>query len=253
MSHLMNIDFPENGKNGEFHKIGETTKSDKFWRHKYHYFYPKYIQQYKNFEYLAMLEIGVENRLSLQLWLEYYPKAYIYAADRDISDIGDRYEIIKTDQSKVEDLENLKNNIKKPLFLILDDGSHIPEHQILTFNKLFDILLPGGTYIIEDIECSYWSKGELYGYPTLNSYKHPNSLIEFFKIVIDDLNHMFLTDENKQKQNAFINNKLSEKTRKNISTITFTYNTIIITKKTTDEINDRVNDNNNTYFLKQNL
>jgi hypothetical protein len=253
MCDLLNVDFPGNGKNGEFYKIGEVTNSDKFWRHKYHYFYPKYIEYYKNVKNAAMLEIGVDNKYSLNLWLEYFQDAYIYAVDIGVSDKGERYEIIKADQSNIFELENLKRIIKKPLFLILDDGSHIPNHQLLTFDNLFDILLPGGTYIIEDIECSYWTNGELFNYPTMNGYKHPNSLVEFFKLVIDDLNQLFLTDENKQKQNYLINNKLSEKTRRNISTITFTHNTIIITKKTIDEINDRKNDNNHNYFCKHHL
>ena len=37
------------------------------------------------------------------------------------------------------------------LDVILDDGSHIPEHQILTFNTLFPSVVPGGIYIIEDV------------------------------------------------------------------------------------------------------
>ena len=43
----------------------------------------------------------------------------------------------------------------KKVELIVDDGSHVPEHQILSFNFLFkNLLSPGSTYIIEDIETS---------------------------------------------------------------------------------------------------
>jgi hypothetical protein len=133
--------------------------------------------------------------------------------------------------------------------LIIDDGSHIPEHQLSTFNTLFDILLPGGTYIIEDIETSFWSKNKIYNYPTNYGYQHKNSIVEFFKLLVDDINNLFLTDKNKHIQNSLIMNKLNEENRKNISTITFTHNTIIITKKTEEEINYRSTD----YYWKENL
>ena len=48
-----------------------------------------------------------------------------------------------------------------------------------TFDLLFrQVLLPGGTYIIEDIETSYWSRNGLYGYTTRYGYHHENSCIE---------------------------------------------------------------------------
>jgi hypothetical protein len=141
------------------------------------------------------------------------------------------------------------NNITKPLFLIVDDGSHIPEHQILSFNLLFNKLLPGGTYIIEDIETSYWSKNAIYNYATKYGYHHPKSIVEFFKLLIDDVNSLFLTDENKIHQNNFLKNMLSETTRQNISTITFAHNSIIITKKSDEEIINRPKD----YYWKHNL
>ena len=179
-----------------------------------------------------------------------YPEAFIYGADIRISDEGDnRYKIIKTDQSNVHDLKNLINTITKPLFLILDDGSHVPEHQILTFDYLFDILLPGGTYIIEDIETSYWKYGNVYGYNTNYGYKNENSIIEFFKLLVDDVNSHFLNDNNKNIQNTVISNRISERTRRNISTITFTYNTIIITKKLSQEIECRNSIYNYQHFL----
>jgi len=245
----MNVDYPGNKRESEFYKIGETCKSDKFYHHNYHNFYPKFIEHYKSFYNMAMLEIGVENKYSLNLWLNYFPNAFIYGADINVSDEGERHKVFKADQSKYSDVIMVMNSIQKPLFLIIDDGSHIPEHQIMTFDLLFNILLPGGTYIIEDIETSYWSKNHIYNYPTNYGYHNPKSVVQFFKFVVDDVNSLFLTDANKQVQNAFIAERLSETTRKNISTITFTHNTIIITKKTQDEISSRSTD----YYWKHNL
>ena len=45
--------------------------------------------------------------------------------------------------------------------VILDDGSHVPEHQILTINKLWKLVKPfPGIYIIEDLQTSYWKKAK---------------------------------------------------------------------------------------------
>jgi hypothetical protein len=40
--------------------------------------------------------------------------------------------------------------------IIVDDGSHVNEHIIKTFNHLFPLLKKGGIYVIEDLQCSYW-------------------------------------------------------------------------------------------------
>lgn len=87
-----------------------------------------------------------------------FPKCFYLWIDIGVSEESDRYKIIKADQSDPLQIDKAIALMNIPLFLIIDDGSHIPEHQILTFDKLFPILLKGGTYIIEDIETSYWTK-----------------------------------------------------------------------------------------------
>ncbi|MGX7872042.1 hypothetical protein ACVDG5_003300 [Mesorhizobium sp. ORM6] len=62
-----------------------------------------------------------------------------------------RIEIL--DQSKVQDLDLLAT--KGPFDVIVDDGSHVWTHQILTFQKLIGTVTPGGFYIVEDLDTSY--------------------------------------------------------------------------------------------------
>ena len=40
--------------------------------------------------------------------------------------------------------------------IIIDDGSHVPQHQITSLACLLPALNPGGLYIIENVETSYW-------------------------------------------------------------------------------------------------
>jgi len=48
--------------------------------------------------------------------------------------------------------------------IIIDDGSHIPRHQLVSFSALFPFVRPGGVYVIEDIESSYYDGPEDKGY-----------------------------------------------------------------------------------------
>jgi len=201
-------------------KIGRKYKTDKITYHKYHEIYDFFLKSYYK-KQGSILEIGISGENSLKMWLELFPNAFIYGIDIGKQLNGSRHNVFKCDQSNINDLFNVKEKIKsKNIFFINDDGSHIPEHQLLTFNTLFPILCEGGIYIIEDIETSYWTKNGLYGYKTRYGYKHPDSIIEIFKDVIDSINSEF--------------SKIT-KSRVNhlqfISNITFSKNCIIITKK----------------------
>ena len=221
--------------NEEFYNFGILAETDKIKHHGYHNFYPKVLEKYRDTQNLAMLEIGVENKFSINLWLNYFKNSFIYGIDINVSDEGERYKIFKADQSNENNLKEVIKNISHPLFFVIDDGSHIPEHQILSFDHFFELLQPGGVYIIEDIETSYWSKNHIYNYLTNYGYHHPNSVVEFFKLLIEDVNSEYLKNENISLQNKFIRNRISENNRKRISSITFCHNCIIIEKKTDSE------------------
>jgi len=212
--------------------IGSKYGTDKTSRHGYQRFYPHFMDFMKDMDDVAMLEIGVESKSSLKMWLEYFPKAFVYGADIGVEGSGDNYKIIKCDQSDIKHLINLKNSISHKTYIIIDDGSHVPEHQILTFNYLFDNLLEDdGLYIIEDIETSYWSKGGLYGYSTRYGYKHPNSLVEKMKNICDYVNREYMTDINMKKlENTLVEGGFDLNVLKQIKFIVFCHNCVIIKK-----------------------
>lgn len=143
--------------------------------------------------------------------------------------ISKDFTIIKGDQSKISDLHKVKNIIDNADFII-DDGSHHPEHQLLTFNYLFDNLLNlGGVYIIEDIECSYWNpQSKVYNYET--GYLN---IIDYFTKYQHEINSEFNHNTNSL----------------NISTITFGPNFIVIKKRTQEEVDFY----NREYRFKSNL
>lgn len=153
--------------------------------------------------------------------------------------------------------------ISHPIPLINDDGSHVPEHQLLTFNVFFsDVLQPGGFYILEDIETSYWTGGSIYGYKTPFGYENKDTPIELFKAAADIVNKEFLVpksldllqkstggcieDENEQEKKIQSGRLKSfchgiwPKALNLISSVTFGHNIIIIGKKSSiDQEYDR--------------
>ena len=199
----------------EFYNISKINDTDKVSHHGYHFFYTKYFRDFR-YDKFNMLEIGLGGGGSLKTWVDYFPNADITVMDINEEYVyNDRCRVTKGDQSNYSDLDLIIKNIGSTK-LILDDGSHNPLHQFDSFNYLFKNLLePGGVYIIEDIELSYWNpESTLYGYKS--GYFN---LVDSFKRYQEMINSEF----------TGVNNLLD------ISTITFAQNCIIITKRTDEE------------------
>lgn len=196
-----------------------------------------------------MLEIGIQGGHSVKMWQSIFPSnVFIYGLDNQNSFVGDQYLVFKADQSIQERMTYVNKYIHaseyNEVFLVVDDGSHHPQHQIGSFNYFFsELLLLGGTYIIEDIETSYWRQGHILVRDFEFGYKHAQSAIEIFKHLVDDVNYEFLADDDRLVQDALLNGLFSEKTRRLISSISFGHNCIIIVKKSAEEVlvyNDRM-------------
>jgi hypothetical protein len=217
-----------------FAEIGLKAGTDKITHHGYQRFYPRFLDSIRE-SATGMLEIGIDRTYSVTLWSNYFTNAKIYGMDINLGYENDRVKIIKGDQSSISDLANVSNQIKEPIQFIIDDGSHIPEHQLLTLDFFFqNILQPGGIYIVEDIETSYWNKGDCYGYPTNYGFKNPRSFIERIKPMVDRINNEFLnTRAQIQNINELV---ISQNTQSMISTMTFGQNCVIFTKKTAEEM-----------------
>ena len=200
----------------DFREIGNKTRTDKTTHHRYDLYYPLYLEGFRQ-ESFNMLEIGVYHYQSMNLWKEYFPNAYIYGLDINSEGEDERSKVYKLDQSKPQDLQFIIDNTPKCKFII-DDGSHHPYHQYLTFTTLFESLLEeGGVYIIEDVECNYWNPtSSIYGY-TIGHF----NFMELLKSYPDKVNQEF----------SGVKNILG------LSTITFAPNCVIIKKQTKEEQN----------------
>lgn len=106
---------------------------------------------------LRILEIGVWAGESLRTWAEYFPHARVVGADIDpaaAQHAGGRIAVEVADQADPAQLAAL-SAAHGPFDLVIDDGSHVWTHQILTLRTLLPSVVPGGFYVVEDIDTSY--------------------------------------------------------------------------------------------------
>lgn len=90
---------------------------------------------------------------SLYMWRDFFPNAGIFACDirPDTLINEDRIRSVVADQSDADSLKAMANGFGGNFDVIIDDGSHQREHQLLTAQVLIPYLRPGGLYCIEDV------------------------------------------------------------------------------------------------------
>lgn len=201
-------------------------KSDKITHHGYHRIYPWFLNHFRNYEKVNLLEIGVDEQNSIHLWLDFFPEAEITVMDIDDKNVQS-CRFVKLDQSSEKELVKYAKDNNEQHHIIVDDGSHVPEHQMLTLIQLWKTLKPGGVYIIEDIETSYWGNSDIYG------YKFNSDEFNFVQKVINsihEVNSEFFADESNLRKGDFGN------LMKEVEMISFAHNCIILIKKSPDFI-----------------
>lgn len=148
-------------------------------------YYDRSLSDLRNMP-IRMLEIGVQNGGSLEIWGKFFKEAeMLVGCDIDstcnlLNYDDERISLVIGDICKSETIAEIFS--KSDSFdLIIDDGSHTSSDIITTFLQLFPKVSDGGQYIIEDLHCSYWEKyeGGLYD---------PRSSISFLKKLIDLIN-----------------------------------------------------------------
>ncbi|UQZ90150.1 hypothetical protein C4J81_13455 [Deltaproteobacteria bacterium Smac51] len=120
-----------------------------------------YLRKYEFFfkdlrhEEFTLLELGVFKGASLKTWEEYFEKAEIIGVDCEAASgayVSGRSKIVYGDLSHTGFLESLPSLNPR---VIIDDASHVWNHQLLALFVLFPALMSGGIYIIEDIHTSF--------------------------------------------------------------------------------------------------
>lgn len=136
---------------------------------------------------ITMLEIGVLNGGSLELWAKYFSNArLILGCDTNPDCANLRFDDPRihlaigdaTQEAVAERLARLS-----PTFdLVIDDGSHQSRDIIRSFAHIFPRLAEGGLYVIEDLHASYWQQYE-------GGLFYPYSSMSFLKRLADVINY----------------------------------------------------------------
>lgn len=116
----------------------------------------------------AMLEIGIANyandRTSLLAWEKLYPNALIYAIDIDENKLINNGNIksFKVDQLDKNGLDEFAKNVNQKFDVIIDDGIHLLDPTIQTFESLFQLISNNGVYCIEDVKKNHplWAENQ---------------------------------------------------------------------------------------------
>jgi len=131
------------------------------WIHNYCDFYQAMLEPIR-LSARRVMEIGVWHGASLKMWRDYFPEATVYGVDNwsqvpeaeKPKDLGDRIVVREANQANRVDLERVAAE-DGPFDLIVDDGSHVMEHQQVSLGCLFPHVRPGGYYILEDLHTSF--------------------------------------------------------------------------------------------------
>ena len=97
---------------------------------------------------------------SVRMWLDYLPNARVFGFDiSDFSAVSlERFTFVQGDMGEPADLARLRGMCPEGFDVVVDDGSHASWHQQTAFIELFPALVPGGTYIIEDL---HWQPAQI--------------------------------------------------------------------------------------------
>ena len=156
-----------------------TDKATSF--HGYLDFYERFFRDLRE-EPIKLLEIGVFHGQSVKMWSEYFPLGRIIGVDinpgaRKYADKRILIEI--ADQSNIGHLVRLGTQYG-PFDIIIEDGSHMWEHQIISLKYLYPFVKPGGFYVMEDIDTSFGDYEKQYkGNSTISAMEYLRKINDY--------------------------------------------------------------------------
>lgn len=179
---------------GELDAIARIHRTDKS-AHGYTRRYRKHFGRLRR-RRISLLEIGIggwkdpaSGGESLRMWRDYFPYGSIHAIDLyDKSGLDE--ERIKTLQGSQADPAFLREVAERygPFDIVIDDGSHVSQHVITSFEALFPHVKEGGYYVVEDLFFSYD--------PALGGSSvdlaSPTTSMGYLKNLADHLQHRYL-------------------------------------------------------------
>jgi hypothetical protein len=217
-------------------KLARLYGSDKWGAHWYAEHYEHHFRPLQK-RHLKVLEIGIggEERpnsggASLRMWASYFPHGAIHGIDIcDKSFLqGGRIKVFQGSQADAPFLKKVIDEIGTP-DIIIDDGSHLNEHVLQTFQILFPLLAADGIYVVEDTQTSYWP--DMGG--SSDKGNASQTMMTFFKSLTDGLNYAEFIDP------GYVPSDYDQ----HIVSMHFYHNLLFIYKGLNDEGSNRISHN----------
>jgi hypothetical protein len=123
----------------------------------YHAYHEPYAHILEGLNVSSFLEIGLflwdTPTTDLYAWEQIFPNADIWGADikQHLLFNEGRIRCLYIDQADSETFPPVRYLVGDKVDVILDDASHVYSLTINTFENMFDLVAPGGVYMIEDI------------------------------------------------------------------------------------------------------
>ena len=152
---------------------------------KWHHYFEIYHRHFESFrgQSPVVLEIGVFQGGSLQMWREYFgPGAQIVGIDVDPR--CQQFEeaqisVMIGDQADRGFLAEVKRRLPR-IDVVIDDGGPQMQQQIVSFEELYPHIQPRGVYLCEDIHTSFVKAYD-------GGYRRPGTFHEYSKGLVDRL------------------------------------------------------------------
>ena len=181
----------ENKKSISFIHMSKQGKVSDKWQ-LYLQYYDQLFLPFQD-DKISLLEIGIQNGGSLETYAQYFKNAKRIVG----CDIDEKCKILQFEDKRIKTVigdVNNKNifkkiyNIESQFDIIIDDGSHVSSDIIKTFFSYFNLVKPGGVFVIEDVHTIY---NPSYGGGIVND----SSAMSFFKKLVDIVNYQWWTDQ----------------------------------------------------------
>lgn len=154
--------------------------------HKWNHYFDIYERHLRRFRGASpvVIEVGVMGGGSLSMWREYFGSgSRIIGVDinpdckiHESEDI----EVFVGSQDDPAIIESIFSKYPK-VDVVIDDGSHVMQHMITSFELMYHRVQSNGVYIVEDTHTCYWPE---YG----GGLQRQGSFMEFVKGKLDEIN-----------------------------------------------------------------
>lgn len=170
-------------------ELCNKLSSDRALNSNYGNIYDEILEPYRE-QKINLFEISDKLNESVKIWENYLPLAQIYGMSNN--ELFNTNNFLIGDQNNIDDLKVIVENTPK-CNIIIDNGTHIAEHQLKSFHYLFEYLLDwGGIYVIENVKYSYSNPNTVvngYGVGHLN-------IVDYFTKINHTINCDYNTYEN---------------------------------------------------------